>query len=147
MVTRAVVVALCLSTVLSRAAVGQQQPPTIPTELAVALLDHGESQSGNRTPKIVVGRAPSGIPSSLTTAEGATVVGGVEYPRSSIVVLSYTRPPNQVVLAFDRELAASGWRPPRPVENPYGAEGGFVSSEYFTGMDGAPATMFCSDSA
>ena len=59
MVTRSLVVALL--TGVSRLAAGQQQPPTIPGDLAVALLDHGESQSGNRTPRIVVGRRPLAI--------------------------------------------------------------------------------------
>src|SRR4051812_28875694 len=77
MATRSLILALCLSTVVSGLAASQQQPATIPTELAVALLDHGESQSGNRTPRIVVGRAPAGIPASLTQAEGAVIVGGV----------------------------------------------------------------------
>ena len=45
---------------------GQQQPATIPTELALVLLDHGESLSGNRAPRIVIGRAPDGIPGSCT---------------------------------------------------------------------------------
>src|SRR5437763_5982309 len=146
MVTRSLVVALL--TGVSRLAAGQQQPPTIPGDLAVALLDHGESQSGNRTPRIVVGRAPAGIPGSLTKAEGAVVLGGVEYPQSAIVVLSFTRPPNQAVLAFDNEIATHGWKPPRPPENPYSPQGGFVSSEYFSGFTGGgeAATLFCSDS-
>ena len=40
----------------AREACAQQQPTSIPTDLALALLDHGESISGNRSPKIVVGR-------------------------------------------------------------------------------------------
>ena len=71
---------------------GQQPPAVIPTDLALALIDNGGgmSMSGNRPPRIVVGRAPDGMPASLTSAEGGTVIGGIEYPDRATVVLAFT---------------------------------------------------------
>ena len=106
---------------------GQQPPAVIPTDLALALIDNGGgmSMSGNRPPRIVVGRAPDGMPASLTSAEGGTVIGGIEYPDRATVVLAFTLPPNQVLLGFERLLASRGWtRPPQPTED----RGGFVAS-------------------
>ena len=118
---------------------GQQQPATIPSELALVLLDHGESLSGNRAPRIVVGRAPDGIPRSLTTVDGAVIVGGIEYPRMAIVVLAFTLPPNQVLKAYDKHVLRAGWKtpPPRPTEG-----SGFVSTGYSFDW----GNVYCGDS-
>ena len=137
---------LLLTLVVRRDAAGQQQPASIPTELAVALLDHGESASGNRVPKLVVGRVPASIPASLTNLEGAVIIGGLEYPQSAIAVLGFTRPPNQVALAFENALATRGWKPPPPPPSRPEQEGsGFVSNSYFYGSSWG-ANVYCSDS-
>ena len=129
-----------LSSVAPSVARAQEQPSTIPTALAVALLDRGESASGNRSPMIVVGRAPSGIPESLTAVEGGVVLGGVDFVETATVVLTFTRPPNQVIVALDKQLAARGWRPPPPPSS--SQRGGFVSAGY--GYDLGSA--YCGDS-
>ena len=122
-----------------RHARGQQQPATIPTELALVLLDHGESLSGNRAPKIVVGRAPDGIPRSLTSADGAVIVGGIEYPQMAIVVLAFTLPPNQVLKAYDQHVLAAGWKTPPP--RPTGGSGFVPTGSAFDRGNG-----YCADS-
>jgi hypothetical protein len=117
----------------------QQPPATIPTELALVLLDHGETLSGNRAPKIIIGRAPDGIPRSLTSADGAVIVGGIEYPQVAIVVLAFTLPPSQVLKAYDKHMLAAGWKTPPP----WPTEGsGFVS----TGPSFDWGNVYCADS-
>src|ERR1051325_4598732 len=138
---------LLTAMVAPRSAIGQQQPPTIPSELAVALLDHGESASGNRVPKVVVGQAPAGFPASLTNLDGAVLVGGVEYPQSVIAVLAFTRPPNQVALALEDQLAARGWKhpPPPPTYSSTGVQSGFTTGPSgFAVMWGT--NVYCGDS-
>jgi hypothetical protein len=117
----------------------EQNPPTVPTELVQALLGRGEYDTG-RAPRLFVGRAPDGIPSSVTSIEGGTVLGGMEEGRNAVVVLAFTLPPNQVVLSVDRQLRARGWNPPPPP--PDVDRGGFVSSGYGTPFGNA----YCSDS-
>lgn len=118
-----------------------QNPASIPTELALALLDRGDYDSGRRATRLVVGRSPEGIPQKLTAFEGGTVLGGVEYPQNSVVVIAFTLPPNQVLLAADRELRARGFTPPPP---PPGADrGGFVSNTYSSSW----GNIYCADSA
>lgn len=117
----------------------QQQPATVPTELAMVLLDRGGSFTGNPTPQIVVGRAPSGIPGSLTSANGAVIVGGIEYPQAATLVLAFTLPPNQALKAYDEHLLAAGWKPPPPFP---GQGSGFVPSGY----PAAAGKMYCADS-
>jgi len=120
-------------------AAGQQPPTTIPTDLALALLDHGGGISGERSPKIVVGKAPDPIPASLTSLEGAVVAGGLEYPQTAIVVLAFTLPPNQVMLTVDKQLTARGWKPPPP---PPTESSGFSAGYSFMG-----GNAYCADSA
>jgi hypothetical protein len=138
---------LLTAMVAPRSAIGQQQPPTIPSELAVALLDHGESASGNRVPKLVVGHAPAGFPVSLTNLDGAMLVGGVEYPQRVIAVLAFSRPPNQVAVALEDQLAARGWKhpPPPPTYSSTGEQSGFT-----TGPNGIRVMwgtdVYCGDS-
>jgi len=117
----------------------EQNPPTVPTELVQALLGRGEYDTG-RAPRLFVGRAPDGVPSSVTSIEGGTVLGGMEEGRNAVVVLAFTLPPNQVVLSVDRQLRARGWNPPPPP--PDVDRGGFVSSAYGTPFGNA----YCSDS-
>jgi hypothetical protein len=122
---------------LSRAQ--EQNPPSIPTELAQALLGRGEYDPA-RGPRLFVRRAPDGMPQSLTSFEGGTVLGGLEDGRSAVVVIAFTLPPNQVSLSVDRQLRARGWAPPPP---PPGADrGGFVSSGYGASFGNA----YCADS-
>jgi len=119
----------------------EQNPTTVPTELALALLDRGEYESERRTTRLIVGRAPEGVPRNLTTFEGGTVLGGVEYPQNSVVVIAFSLPPNQVLLSADRQLRARGLTPPPP---PPGADrGGFVSSTF----PSAWGNVYCTDSA
>lgn len=119
----------------------QEQPAMIPTALAVALLDRGESASGNRSPLFVVGHAPPGMPASLTTLEGGEILGGVEGERAATVVFVFTRPPNQALLAADKQFVARGWRPPPP---PPGSDrGGFVSMSY--GFGPTSGSWYCGD--
>ena len=108
---------------LSRAQ--EQSPPSIPTELALALLEGGEFGPG-RQARIVVGRAPNGMLPSVTSLEGGTVLGGVTYDRMAVIVFAFTLPPNQVLLSVDRQLHARGLTDPPPA--PEAARGGFVSS-------------------
>jgi len=117
----------------------EQSPPSIPTELAQALLDGGEYGRG-RQPRIVVGRAPEGVLQSVTSLDGGTVLGGVSYDRNAIVVISFALPPNQVLLSVDRQLRARGFTPPPPP--PDANHGGFVSSGYDTPF----GTVYCADS-
>jgi hypothetical protein len=123
----------------TRRAAAQQQPLTIPTDLVIALLDRGEGIAGNRSPKLLVGRAPQGVPGSLTSVDGARILGGIEEGRGETVVLGLTRPPNQVMVSFDRLLATRGWAPPPPPPND---RGGFVSTNYSGGW----ANTYCADS-
>ena len=130
---------LIVTAVPERHARGQQPPATVPTELALVLLDHGELLSGSRAPRIVIGRAPDGIPRSLTSANGAVTVGGLEYPDKAIVVLAFTLPPNQVLKAYERHVLAAGWKTPQP----WPTEGsGFVS----TGSSFDSGNVYCADS-
>ena len=117
----------------------EQNPPSIPTELALALLEGGE-YGANRQPRVVVGRPPYGMVQSAMSFEGGTVLGGVTYSRSSVIVFAFTLPPNQVVLSVDRQLHARGWSPPPP---PPGSDrGGFVSTNYSSSVGYA----YCADS-
>ena len=117
----------------------QQLSATIPTELALALLDGNQDAYGSRSPKIAVGVAPEGIPASLSSAARATVLGGMTESRGVIVVLKSTLPPNQVLAAFDKQLTGAGWAPPPPPES---ERGGFVSSPY----TGSWGNFYCGDS-
>jgi|tagenome__1003787_1003787.scaffolds.fasta_scaffold20987030_8 hypothetical protein len=117
----------------------EADPPSIPTELVHALLGRGESELG-RPPRIFVGRAPDGVPQSLTSLEGGTVLGGTDDGRNTVLIVAFTLPPNQIVLSVDRQLRARGWTPPPP---PPGEErGGFISSGYSAPFGNA----YCSDS-
>jgi hypothetical protein len=107
---------------------GQEQPATIPTDLALGLLESTPDAYGSRIPVIVVGRAPDGMPPTLTSAQSASVLGGIADAHSIIVVLRSTLPPNQVLASFDKQLASSGWGPPPPP--PDVERGGFVSSAF-----------------
>ena len=118
----------------------EQNPATIPTELALALLDGGEYESGRRATRIFVGRAPDGIPQKLTSFEGGTVIGGARFAQNSVAVIAFTLPPNQVLLSADRELRARGLTSPPP---PGGDRGGFVSNNYSSPW----GNLYCADSA
>src|SRR5689334_7487107 len=117
----------------------QEQPATIPTELALALMERNLDAYGSRMPAIIVGHAPDGMPSSLTTLQGATILGGLADLHGSVVVLKSSLPPNQVLTAFDRQLLGSGWDPPPP---PDVERGGFVSNMYTSS-----GSLYCSDSS
>ena len=123
------------STICTAAA--QQQPASIPADLAHALLAVNTNEGG-RVPKIIVGQAPVGVPASLTSVDGGVVLGGLEFPEHATVVLSFTLPPNQVRAAFDKHLLAHGWTPPVLPPN---AGGGFTSGEFSFG-----ANVYCADS-
>ena len=117
----------------------EQNPATIPTELALALLGGGEYESGRRATRIFVGHAPDGVPQKLTSFEGGTIIGGARFAQSSVAVIAFTLPPNQVLLSADRELRARGLTPPPP---PAPDRGGFVSNNY------SPwGNLYCADSA
>jgi hypothetical protein len=117
-----------------------QNPPSIPTELVQALLGRGDYDPA-RGPRLFVGRAPEGMPQSVTSLEGGTVLGGMEDGRNAVVVIAFTLPPNQVTLSVDRQLRARGWTPPPPP--PESNRGGFASSMY-----GSPfGNAYCTDSS
>ena len=116
-----------------------QQPATIPTDLALALIDNNTNAYGSRAPRITVGQAPARVPASLTSADGAVVLGGIEFPDRATVVLSFTLPANQVLAAFDKQLLAHGWSPPPP---PPDERGGFVSGGYSSSW----GNVYCADS-
>lgn len=118
-----------------------QNPASIPTELALALLQGGEYGWG-RQPRVVVGRPPDGMLQSVMSFEGGTVLGGLTSDRSAIVIFAFTLPPNQVVLSADRQLRARGLTPPPPP--PDANRGGFVSSSF--GYGGGGANGYCADS-
>ena len=118
----------------------EQNPASIPTELAVALIE-GSEYSG-RQPRVVVGHAPDGMLPSVMSLEGGTVLGGLTSERGTIVVFAFTLPPNQVVLSADRQLRARGLTPPPPP--PDANRGGFVSSGF--GYGGGGASGYCADS-
>ena len=128
-----------LASVATRHALGQQQPATIPTELAAALLEANDDAYGSRMPTILVGRVPDSIPASLTSAPRATILGSVQSSRVVTIVLKSTMPPNQLLTAFDQQLMASGWAPPPSRAD---ERGGFVSSYYSSGWGG----FYCGDS-
>lgn len=119
----------------------EQNPASIPTALALALLEGAGYDSG-RQPRVVVGRAPEGMLQSVMSFEGGTVIGGLTSDRSTIVVFAFTLPPNQVILSVDRQLRARGLRPPPPP--PEVDRGGFVSSSF--GYGGGGASGYCADS-
>jgi hypothetical protein len=123
----------------TRAAGAQQQPATIPTDLALALLENSADAYGGRAAKIMVGQAPAGVPASLTSADGAVVLGGVEFPGRAVVILSFTQPPSEVLQAFDKQLVARGWAPP-PLAN---ERGGFVPGNFSSPL----GNVYCSDSS
>lgn len=110
---------------LSRAQ--EQSPPSIPTDLALALLESGEF-GPLRQPRLVVGHAPDGMLPSVISLEGGTVLGGLTSDRNAIIVYAFTLPPNQVLLSVDRQLHARGLTPPPPPPDVNG--GGFVSSGF-----------------
>ena len=116
----------------------EQNPASIPTELALALLEGAEFGSG-RQPRIVVGHAPEGMLESVMSFEGGTVIGGLTSERNAIVIFAFTLPPNQVVLSLDRQLLARGWTPP---PSPESTRGGFVSSAYVSAF----GNVYCRDS-
>ena len=118
----------------------EQNPTSIPTELVVALLE-GNEYSG-RQPRVIVGLPPDGMLPSVMSLEGGTVLGGLTSDRSTIVVYSFTLPPNQVILAADRQLRARGLTPPPPP--PDATRGGFISSGF--GYTGGGASGYCADS-
>jgi hypothetical protein len=118
----------------------EQNPPSIPTELVQALLGRGEYDPA-RGPRLFVGRAPDGMPQSLTSLEGGTVLGGMEDGRSAVVVIAFTLPPNQITLSADRQLRARGWTQPPPP--PEANRGGFASSGYGPAFGNA----YCTDSS
>lgn len=118
-----------------------QNPASIPTELAMALLEGGE-YGWVRQPRVVVGRAPDGVLQKVTSLEGGTVLGGLTSDRSTVVVFAFTLPPNQVVLSVDRQFRARGFTPPPPP--PDANRGGFVTSGF--GYGGGGANGYCSDS-
>lgn len=134
---------LFLTTSSLHGAIAQQQPASIPTELAIALLERDQGFGIERAPKLVVGHAPAGISGGLTGADGAIVLGGMEYPNMAVVVLAYTLPPNQVMLAYDRLITSRGWAPPPPPADIN--RGGFVSSNYSYGGSGWGGA-YCGDS-
>lgn len=124
------------------AAAQNQNPATIPTDLALALFDRSEYDSGRRATLIVVGHAPDGFPQSLTSFEGGTVLGGARFVQSSVAVLAFSLPPNQVLLSADRQLRARGLMPPPPP--PEANRGGFVSTADYPSPWG---NVYCADSA
>lgn len=120
----------------------EQNPQSIPTELVLALFDRGDYDSGRRATRIIVGRAPDGMPQSLTSFDGGTVLGGARLAQNAVVVIAFTLPPNQILLSVDRQLRARGWTSPPPP--PDANRGGFVSSNGF----GSPfGTTYCADSS
>jgi hypothetical protein len=122
----------------TRTAAAQQQPTAIPTELALALIDNSTSAYGSRPSRITVGQAPLGMPASLASADGAVVLGGIEFPERATVVLSFTLPANQVRAALDKQLVARGWAAPSPNER-----GGFVPGDYSSLW----GLVYCADSS
>ena len=120
---------------------GQEQPATIPVDLALALINQFPDAYGSRPPVIVVGRAPAGLPSSITSLPFASVLGGLVDSRGTLVVLKSTLPPNQVLTSFDKQLTAAGWGPPPPPPNQ--DRGGFIGSPY----EGSFGNIYCADSS
>lgn len=139
---RYVWLALTIAAVPRAASAQVQNPATIPTDLALALFDRGEYDGGRRGAQIVVGRAPDGMPQSLTSFEGGMVLGGARFVQGLVVVVAFTLPPNQVLLSVDRQLRARGLMPPPPP--PEASRGGFVSNADYPSPWG---NAYCADSA
>lgn len=135
------VAAFLALTVPLGAAGGQEEPATVPTDLALALINQFPDAYGSRAPIIIVGRAPEGLPSSITSLPFATVLGGLADSRGTLVVLKSTLPPNQVLTSFDKQLTAAGWGPPPPPPNEN--RGGFVASP----SAGPFGNIYCEDSS
>jgi hypothetical protein len=131
---------LAALTIPLRGATGQEQPTSIPVDLALALMGGSPDAYGSRAPVIVVGRAPEGMPPSLSSLQFATVLGGIADSRGTLVVLKSTQPPNEVLVSFDKLLTASGWGPPPPP--PDADRGGFVATPYA----GTFGNLYCGDS-
>jgi hypothetical protein len=119
---------------------GQEAPATIPVDLALALLERTPDVYGSRAPAIIVGRAPDGIPPSLTSMQYASLLGGLVESNGVVVVLKSSLPPNQVLTSYDKQLTGSGWGPPPPPPN--AERGGFVSNVSLESF----SNLYCSDS-
>lgn len=137
-----IVLTLTTGAALRTATAQNQNPASIPTDLALALFDRGEFGSGRGATQIVVGQAPEGMPQRLTSFEGGTVLGGARFGQNSVVVVAFTLPPNQVLLSADRQLRARGLMPPPPP--PDANRGGFVSNADYPSPWG---NAYCADSA
>ncbi len=98
-----------------------QQPATVPTGLAVALLSV-EGGLGDGRPAIYVGRAPDSLPAGVVPPAPVTVAGGVRRGRMRTVILAYATPAAQSVAAYRSFLTASGWT----AREPERMHGGFV---------------------
>lgn len=132
-------VVLAMGASITCTAAAQQQPASIPTELALALIENSPNAYGRGAPKVIVGQAPAGMPASLTSADGAIILGGIEFPGRATVVLSFRQPESQVLTAYDKQLLGHGWASPPRAPN---ERGGFVSADFFL-----LGTVYCADSA
>lgn len=105
---------LLLSAVVATPLAAQQQPATIPTDLATALVGSESGMSSGGIPLFSVGRAPERFPAALIPPKPAVVVGGMWLGAGGTLVVEYPGQQDAVALV-ERVLADAGWTSPAPV--------------------------------
>jgi hypothetical protein len=104
----------------------QRQPPSIPSELAVALLSGARPiylESGG-VPLFTVGRAPDYFPRALIPPRPIVLVGGMWTGSGGSIVVALPKGQTDALAAVERALADSGWRRPASTD---AQRGPFVS--------------------
>lgn len=112
-------------------------PDSLPRELVEALLRPYLGLYSGAASGFVVGHVPASLAPFFFVPPGARVLGGIETPSTTVVVLSVPMPVDEVRSAYRREQLRLGWTMPSPA----GPRGwGFVPAPGMT-QDGS--LVFC----
>jgi hypothetical protein len=112
-------------------------PDLLPRELVEALLRPYLGLYTGSGATFAVGRVPESLAPYLFVPPGARVLGGIESPSNTIVVLSVSTSVEDLRASYRREQLRLGWTPP----SPGGSRGGFVPAPG-TGQEGN-SLVFC----
>jgi len=113
-------------------------PDSLPRELVEALLRPYLGLYSGRGSGFVIGRVPASLAPYFFVPPGARVLGGIESPSTTVVVLSVPMSIEEVRAAYRKEQLRLGWAPPSPA----GSRGwGFVPAPG-AGQDGT-SLVFC----
>lgn len=137
---RGLAAALIAGAALSAAAQAPRrlnQPDSIPTEFAMALISAG-GLIGD--PQLLVGEMPGSLANRIYVPPSGRVLGSAFIGTTAVAIISVPEMPDVAMSTMKRELATRGWKAPPPPPN-YG--GGFRPASMMSGNADPARLLLC----